>query len=279
MTCQTAIANVATPDCQPRARGSLRLSSKLSGARTVLDGLRQVGALKGLFPGRPGGALQAVTLNTAGGITGGDRLSIAMRAAPGTTLTVTTQACERIYRAQPGQTGHVRNRIRIAEAARVNWLPQETLVFNRSALRRSLTVDMAPDASLLLVEPMVFGRAAMGETLTDIRLDDRIEIRRAGLPIYLDAQRLHGDAAAHLCRPVIAGGAGAMAALVFVAATAGAHLDAVRAALPASGGASLIRDDVMVLRLLSADSFELRRVLLPVLQRLLGGDLPRCWMI
>ncbi|MFD3188996.1 urease accessory protein UreD [Sedimentitalea sp. HM32M-2] len=279
MTCHTAIANAATPACQPRARGTLRLSTKLSGNSTVLDGLRQAGALKGLFPRGAGGALQAVTLNTAGGITGGDRLSVAMRAAPGTTLTVTTQACERIYRAQPGQTGHVRNRVRIADGARVNWLPQETLLYDGGALRRSLTVDMATDASLLLVEPMVFGRAAMGETLTDIRLDDRIEIRRAGQPLYLDAQRLQGDAAAHLRRPVIADSAGAMVALVFVAAAAAAHLDAVRAALPATGGASLIRDDVMVLRLLAADSFELRQVLLPVLQRLLGGDLPRCWMI
>lgn len=222
--------------------------------------------------------MEAVFLNTAGGVTGGDRFSLSMDAAPGTTLTTTSQACERIYKAQPGQCGLVDNRLQIASRARVNWLPQETILFNQSALDRRLSIEMADDATLLMVEPLVFGRAAMGETLTDIRFRDRIEIRRGGVPVYLDAVRLDGDAHSHLARPFIAAGAQAMASLVYVCDDAESQLTFVRSVLPQTAGASLIGDGVLVVRLLAEDSFELRQTLLPLLTRLIGGALPRCWM-
>ena len=138
---------------------------------------------------------------------------------------------------------------------------------------------MAGDAQLLLVEPLVFGRAAMGERLRTLDLRDRIIINRKGVPLYHDAIVLTGDASVHLDKPFVAGGAGAMAAMVYVAPDAAGQLDNVRAMLPDTAGASLIGDDMLVARFLATDSFELRRSLLPVLIRLKGGPLPRTWMI
>ena len=138
---------------------------------------------------------------------------------------------------------------------------------------------MAAGAELLMVEPLVFGRAAMGETLSDATFRDRIDIRRDGIPLYMDAVTLLGDVDAHLARPFIANGAGAMASVVYVADNAGAHLAKVRQLLPQSAGASLLNDDALVLRLLAQDSFDLRQNLLPVLKLLNDGKLPRCWMI
>ncbi|MBO9447018.1 urease accessory protein UreD [Ruegeria sp. R14_0] len=269
----------ATVSAPPRATGAVTLSTKQLSARTVLDKLRQSGSFKCLFPRHSSAGLDAVLLNTAGGVTGGDSFRFTGTAASGTTLTLTTQACERAYKAQPEVFGQIVNHLTVEPNARLNWLPQETILFNGSALDRRLKIDLAPEAQMLMVEPLVFGRTAMGETLTDIRLRDRIEIHRTGRPVFLDAMRFSGDFHNHLARPHIADGAGAMALVVFAAATAGAHLDAIREALPETAGASLIHDDLLVIRILADNSFALRRSLLPVLRRLNSDTLPRCWML
>ena len=133
-----------------------------------------------------------------------------------------------------------------------------------------------------MAEPLIFGRTAMGEELRAGRFSDRIEIRRDGAPLYLDALRLEGDIAAGLDRPHSANGARAMVSLVYVGADAEALLGPLRALLPATGGASRIGADVLALRLLAEGGYELRRSLVPVLARLTrrpGGDLPKPWMI
>ncbi|MEQ9693091.1 urease accessory protein UreD [Shimia sp. SDUM112013] len=247
--------------------------------RTVLGDFRQSGSLKCLFPRLPRGAFETVLVNTAGGVTGGDHFNLSALARPDTALTLTTQACERAYRAQPGQTGTVRTHLRVGPQARINWLPQETILFNGSALDRKLTVELAQGASFLMVEPMIFGRAAMGETLAQAHLNDRVDIRREGVPLYLDVTRLHGDVAQQLARPATGNGAGAMASVVLVSDLAEARLDEVRNLLPDTAGASLLRPDVMVLRLLAQDGFALRKTLVPALSLLNGAPLPRCWMI
>ncbi len=244
----------------------------------MLQDLGQSGSLRALFPRPDGAFLQSVLINTAGGVTGGDRFSTSITARPRTRLSITTQAAERIYRAATGETATIANRIQVGTQARVNWLPQETILFQGCALRRTLHVELAPDASLLMVEPLVFGRKLMGETLTDAAFRDRIEISRNGQPLYLDAMALHGDISARLARAHVAGGAGAMASLVYVGKDAGAALDPLRAMIGDTGGASLISDGVMVLRLLAPDGYLLRKTLIPVLDLLSNDPLPRCWM-
>ncbi|MCV6585915.1 MAG: urease accessory protein UreD [Marinibacterium sp.] len=246
--------------------------------RSRIDGLHQAGSLKLLFP-RTDDGLQAVLVNTAGGITGGDRFTVSATARSGTDLTLTTQAAERGYRAQPGSTGCLTTDLRIEDGARLNWLPQETILFRGCALTRRLNVDLADSARLTLVEPLVFGRSAMAETLDDGQFRDRVALHRGGRLLYLDQMRLTGDIAAHLARPTTGAGAGALATVLHVGPDAAALLPTLRDGLPDSAGASLIGDDLLVMRLLAPDSFELRRTLLPILARLTGADLPRPWMI
>lgn len=222
---------------------------------------------------------EAILVNTAGGITGGDRFSTNADVGSGATLTLTTQAAERVYRAQPGEVGRVTTALSVAHDARLNWLPQELILFDRSALHRQLEITLAGSARLLMVEPVVFGRAAMNEQLHSVAMKDRIRIRRDGQPLYIDGMTLSGDAAAHLARPAIANGAGAMASLVYVAPDAQSHLCAIRALLPATAGASMIASDVLVLRQLAPDSLELRRALIPVLDRLTQNTLPTSWRL
>ncbi len=278
-----AIKQFATiePDLRvaPRAEGAVSLSTKRCGHHSVIDRFRQAGSFKCLFPRKTDTGLDAVLLNTAGGVTGGDRFQFIGAVAADTVLNLTTQACERVYKAQPEQTGMIRNTLTVDTGARLNWLPQETILFDGGAIDRKLAVDLAPGATALLVEPIVFGRPAMGEILTDIRLRDRVEIRRSGELAFLDAWTFSGDLHAHLARASLANGAGAMALVVFASDKAQGCLAPIRDLLPGTGGASLVQDDLLVIRLLADNSFALRRDLLPILRRLNNDTLPRCWML
>ena len=263
---------------QPRAQGAARLTVKARDGRSVISRLHQQGSLKTLFPRTDGAALTAVLLNTAGGITGGDRFDLRLRAEPETALTVTTQAAERAYRANEG-VGCVCTGIQIGSGARMDWLPQETLLYDHSALRRSLDITLEPDAICLLVESLIFGRAAMGETVRTLSLDDRITLRRNGKIAFADRTLLKGDARATLAGAATGAGAGAMASLVFTAPGAADKLDGARERLPASGGISNPAPDVLFARLLAPDGFALRQSLIPLIAYFRSDPLPRPWMI
>ena len=262
---------------QPRAVGALRLSAHRRPEGTRLGGLRQSGALRALFPRRRGEGLEAIVVNTAGGVTGGDRLAVEAAAEDGARLTLTTQAAERAYRAQPGSTGTVRGTLRLGLGARLAWLPQETILYDGCAMSRTLHVEMAEGAAFTMVEALVFGRAAMGETLRGARFRDRVALRRDGALVFRDGLDLSGDVAAHLERPAVARGAGAMAGVLHAAPGAAALLAPLRALLPAEAGASEIREDLVFARILAPDGRRLRAVLAAVAHLLTGAPVPRSW--
>ncbi|MDW4497339.1 urease accessory protein UreD [Sulfitobacter sp. D35] len=268
----------ATHRDQPRAIGSARLATKARDGGSHIAALHQSGASKLLFP-RSRTAVTAILVNTAGGVTGGDRFELSGRAGRDSALVLTTQAAERVYRAQDGQTGCVTTRLEAEADARLHWLPQETILFEGAALHRSLTVDLAETARFVMVEPLIFGRTARGEDLRAIRFDDRVEVRRAGRPLFRDGLHLHGDVAAQLDRPAIGGGARAMASVLVCAPEAEAQMRCLQGLIEGRGGASLLSDGVLHLRLLARDGFELRQVLLPVLGRLTDDRLPTSWRL
>ena len=242
----------------------------------MIADLRMSGALKALFP--QGRGLEAILMNSAGGITGGDRLTASATAGEGTTLTITTQAAERAYRAAAG-TGRVTTTLEVQDGALLQWLPQEMILFDGCALDRELKIEMAREARLLMVEPMVFGRTAMGETLSIGMVRDTINITRNGMPDYLDRIHFSGPIASQLERSAVAQGARAMASLVYIAPDAPNQIEGVRQNLPKWGGASLRAADTLVVRLIASDSFELRRALLPILDRLSRNTLPTSWRL
>ena len=268
----------AVEPLQPRAIGAGNVVVKAANGVTRIADLRQSGSLRLVFPQTRRTDVEAVIVNTAGGLTGGDRISIRAEAQAGASLTLTTQAAERAYRTQPGEVASLQTDILVGPSARVNWLPQELILYDGANLERSLHIDLADTARLLMVEPVIFGRTAMHETLKSFRFRDRIEISRAGAPLYTDALSLSGsltDYGRGACLPE----AGALATLVFVAPEAEAHVQAVRALLPETGGASLLRSDLLAVRMLATDGFELRAHLLPILDRLSGDSLPKSWRL
>jgi urease accessory protein len=264
---------------QPRARGQVRVTAKRRDGRSVIDDLAMSGSMKLLFPRPAGAALDAMLINTAGGVTGGDRFFVEAGAGAGTTLTLTTQAAERAYAARGETAGRIETHLSVASDARLNWLPQETILFDAMNFERRLTADLEPGARFLMVEPLVLGRVAMGERLRAGRFRDRVEIRLAGRPVYLDGVRLAGDIDTQMARAATMNGARAMAALVYVGPDSEAWLDRLRRLMPETGGVSLVSPDCLACRIVAADGFALRRALLPALRLMNDDEIPRPWML
>jgi urease accessory protein len=198
-----------------RSRGDLRLGFAAHDDRTTIAEGYQGGCLKFRVPRIHGSEPPcAILLNTSGGLAGGDRLNQQIAWRAGTAATVTTQAAEKIYRAIGGETATLDTRIAIDAGADAEWLPQETILFDRARLRRTMEVRMAGDAHFLGVEAVMFGRAAMGETMASGLLDDRWRIWRDGRLVYADAMRLDGPVDALLQRSAIGAGARAMAVVM-----------------------------------------------------------------
>jgi urease accessory protein len=263
-----------------RARGTLNISAvSAAGDQSRLKDLRQQGSYRAIFPRPIKGTIEAVIINTAGGITGGDKFATKVTAYDHAKVSVTTQAAERIYRAPNATAGSMQTRLEVKPNAQLYWLPQETILFEGSRLRRRLEVDVAQGAKFLMVEPLVFGREASGESLQSCSLDDSVCITCDEKPVYVDRIKLNGDIAATLKRPAVANGARAMASIVLVDPTAKALLDGVRALLPSFGGASLLADNILVIRLLCSDSFALRTALLPILTHLTQNAVPKNWRL
>ncbi len=274
---------IAQPDTRPtataqRARGSLHIRAERRAGRTRIAALRQAGSLRGVFP-QGTDPMQAVLVNTAGGLTGGDRYEVSAEAGPGAALTLTTQTAERGYRSLDGQTARLSTRLTAEDGALLRWLPQETILFDRAALARRLEVVLAEDARFLMVEPLVFGRRAMGETVRMLRLSDRVRITRAGRPLWRDGLDITGDAEALLDRPAVAAGGRALATLLYAAPDAEAHASPLREMLPPGAALTLLPGDLIAVRIVAAGGFALRAALLPVLDRLTAGTLPTCWRL
>lgn len=141
----------------------------------------------------------SVVLHTAGGIVGGDSLSQTIHLSPHAHALITTAAASKIYgskgksRACPqGQQARQTIQIQIDQDACLEWLPQETIVFNGAIYRQDLRVELAPGASWLGWEITRFGRSAGGERFLQGEWRSHTEVWQQGHPLWIDRQWLPG---------------------------------------------------------------------------------------
>ena len=270
-----------------RAAGLARLAIRHKDGGSRLERLYQEGAAKIRLPNVAKGAPpEAVLINTAGGLTGGDFYSVEVDIGEDARAVVTSQACEKIYRST-GEAAKVNNSLRLGKRAFCAWLPQETILFDHARLERRLDVDMDADARLLAVEPIILGRAAMGESVRSGSLRDRWRIRREGRLVYADDFRLDGDVDALTGSAPLLAGNRAAATIVLVCDDAEDHLAAVRDALGENdGGGASAWDGRMIIRLLALTGQTLRALMIPLIRMLLArfapesniaAALPRVW--
>lgn len=269
------------PSPLQRAAGRVEIGFAARDGVTRLAHLYQAGCGKARLPrSYDGHGPVAVLLNTSGGVTGGDRLSYRVDFAAGSQGAVTTQAAEKVYRRSVGH-GEIASTLTVGDGARAAWIPQETIVFNGSALKRTLDVALAPGAELVALEILVLGRSAHGETVRDVALRDRWRIRRGPALIYADTLRLDGDAADILAGTATGNGAHVLATLVHVAPDAASRLDGLRA-LTLDGGVTAgfsAVDGMITARLLGVDALNLRKTVCRIVEHLRGTAMPRVWTL
>lgn len=273
--------NVATLPTQAklqRAQGAVRLSFKRSDDRTRIDDLFQQGCLKARLPRIAAKDPEAVLINTAGGLTDRDHLATEATWQAGTSAVVTTQACERIYKSR-AEPARIETRLSIGANASAYWLPQETILFDRGQLERRTEVSLTASSRLVACETIIFGRPAMGETVRSGLLQDSWRIERDGKLVFADHLGFSGDPVAQLDRASIGAGARAIASVIVCTPDSNGLCDVIRPLLDRSGIIAGCSDlgGIVLARLLAPSGYKLRATLIPLLERLRGGDLPRVW--
>jgi urease accessory protein len=263
-----------------RARGRVSLAvHRRDGADAIRD-LAQSGCGRLLFPTRDSGApLEAVVVNTAGGMTGGDSFSVSASIGEGARAVLTTQACEKVYRSGEGPA-RVDAKLKVGPDAKLHWLPQETILFEGSRLRRKLEAEIDPGATFLAAEAVVLGRHAMGETLESADFHDSWRIRRGGKLVFAEETACAGGwAVARGAKAALGAEAAAFATLLLASPDVGTRLANTRALLEShgiDGGASVV-DGLLVARLVAGPGLALRKAMIPLLECLSGAPLPRVW--
>jgi urease accessory protein len=259
-----------------RAFGSVTFAVKSVAGKTRRGQVHEAGSLRVRCPGAPAAELEAVLINTAGGIAGGDRFDVDIAAGRGTGLVVTTAAAEKVYRSL-GPDARVSVKLDVAAGAALCWMPQETILFDRARLTRTIDVDLAADGRVFLAEAIVFGRSGMGEAVVEGALADRWRVRWGGKLIYAESVRLDGRIAARLAEPAVANGGIAIATVLAVPGN-DASVEAVRALQDRFVGEVGVSawNGLAAVRLCAADGAALRHDLVHVMTALRGA-LPRLW--
>lgn len=273
------------PAILQRARGELALTFTAAADITRLGEVYQTDPCRVLTPAPdPGEPQSAVLITTAGGLTGGDSLRVAVTADAGSDALCTPQAAEKIYRATESETAAIDITLKVGAGARLEWLPQEMILFDGARLRRQVSIDLSADATLLAGDITVFGRVARGERFSRGFLLDRWQVRREGHLVWTEAARLDGDLLTSLDHPAGFDGATAQALILYQGLQAEERRDAARALMQADemqAGATLL-EGLLLIRLLDRDASRLRRhfaklwsVLRPGLGR--PATMPRHW--
>jgi urease accessory protein len=261
-----------------RAQGAVRFGVHLQDGVTRRGELHESGSLRVRFPSPEQEGLSGVFVNTAGGIAGGDRFAIEVAAGEGARLTLTTAAAEKVYRA-PGPAAQLNIALTARSGARLSWLPQETILFDRARIVRRIDIDLAEDASLLLCEIVVFGRAAMGEKMLHGEFVDRWRLRRGGRLVFAETVRLDGDIGEKLARPAIADGGVAIGTALIVPGDE-AVVERIREVSESFGGEVGIScwNGFAMARFCAQDAARLRADMMTVLGRASPTTLPRLWL-
>jgi urease accessory protein len=261
-----------------------------SGA-TCLVHLYQRSPLRVLFPApETDDLVLAALVTTSGGLVAGDRIAIELRAEAGAAAHVTTAAAEKIYRST-GATTEIVQSFSLAGGAWLEYLPQETILFDGARLRRHTAVTLAAGARFLGGGITVFGRRAGGERFTRGLMHDRLEVCCGDVLIWGDALHLDGDVADAMGNPACFDDAAACATMILASPDAeglGKFIEGARDVQRRSASAGLraevsLVNGVLVARWLGEDAAALRRAYADLACHLraaasgLPARLPRLW--
>lgn len=258
-----------------RAAGRIAFTVGVTAGRTRRRRTYEDGPLRVRFPNTGGGGLEAIIVNTAGGVAGGDRHDIEIAVGAAARLSLTTAAAEKVYRSL-GPPAEIAIKLAVAVGGHLTWLPHETIMFDGAQLQRRVEVDLDAGASLLMAEAVVFGRSAMGEVIANGAFADRWRVRRGGELVFAEAACIDGALARKLAVPAVAAGGVAVATAL---AIPGDEAMVARARAQSFAGEVGVSawNNLAVARFCARDGAALRRDLATVIAAF-GGAPPRIWL-
>lgn len=253
-----------------RAEGTCRIVLGGCEKNTRIVDVYQKSPTRVLFPQTADGrAREAVLVNTSGGVAGGDRLQSTVTALNEAAIAITTQAAEKIYGAID-EPAHITTKLIACDGAKLAWLPQETIVFNRARVHRETQIEVEPGTQLLALEWIVLGRAAHGEKVLAGSISDSFRVRKSGRLVWADTFLVAEDSFSHLSRKALLSDSTAIATLIYFGPNLEAALQVIRDASSSPlfrCGATLV-SGLLVARLAANGSFELKTALRDLLQAL-----------
>ena len=174
--------------------GKLNLVYRERQNKTILIKSQNQAPLKIQRPFYPEGqsVCHSVILHTAGGIVGGDKLSCNFHLQSQAKALITTAAANKIYRSN-GLQARQNIEIKIDNHACLEWLPQESIVFNRANYQQDIRIELAKEANFISWEITRFGRTARVEKFVRGEWRSHIEIWRENKPLWIDRQYLPGS--------------------------------------------------------------------------------------
>lgn len=247
---------------------------------TTITDLSEGGGYRLALPTTFAAHVEAAQINTGGGVAGGDHVATRITACHGSDVVFSTQGAERVYRTT-GPASQIAVALTLAGSARLDWLPQQTIVFAGARLERRIDVEMAAGGRLLMTEIVTFGRPASAERREPVDVCDHWRIRRDGRLVFAEAFRLCGIMSQVLDRPAIGGGARSSAIVLLVAPDAADRLEAARAALamaPCEAGVSGW-NGLLCARLLGQRPADVIAGVAGLARALAGRAMPRVWSI
>ncbi|MGE5615328.1 MAG: urease accessory protein UreD [Bacillota bacterium] len=177
----------------PQWRARLALAFERRGARTVLARREHEGPLvvqKALYP-EGDGICHAIVVHPPGGVAGGDELTLSVDVAGDAQALLTTPGAAKWYRSL-GASARQQVSLRVHEGAALEWLPQESIVFDGAIADISLDADLAPRSSLIAWDIVCLGRAASGERYERGECRLRTRVRRGGQLVWFDRAAFRG---------------------------------------------------------------------------------------
>ncbi|MBP0017705.1 MAG: urease accessory protein UreD [Cyanobacteria bacterium SBLK] len=132
-----------------------------------------------------------ISLHTAGGIVGGDRLNQSLQLNPQSRVLMTTAAASKIYGSNTRKAIQTIE-VKVKEKAILEWLPQSAIIFNGAIYQQKMRVDLARDAGFFGWEILRFGRSARGEKFLRGEWRSQLEIWREGKLLWGDRQWFPG---------------------------------------------------------------------------------------
>lgn len=162
--------------------------------KTVLADLCHRGPLrvqKAFYPEGPA-VCQAIVLHPPAGIAGGDHLRLDLRVGPGGHAQLTTPGAGKWYRSSGAEASQSLD-FEVAEDAVLEWLPQETIVFDGALARMDTRVRLGAGSRYLAWDILCLGRQAAGENFRRGHFGTACRLERLGRTLWLERGQVMGD--------------------------------------------------------------------------------------